>query len=248
MVHPVQFGSELISPTRNRETVMWLMAKRRKCIYYSEWKYWPSSPLLFLRSLYADFLQYLSGITKREYNSLGADSAHVIGHRLLVTGFSPRRWRVSKIVRPDNICVHRISSGLLIGSVTFLISSPLSSQLDPQGKDLGPELCMCYLRKHCDSFARKLRVKHVNICVSIMFLFYDPCTDNTQLNTDSDVPTFVAPYLIVWNVTNYIIKVTLYHIRNSPSAALCNSNETAVSPIRLVPLANKNVGLLFVAV
>jgi hypothetical protein len=40
------------------------------------------------RSVHADFLQYLSGVTKREYNSQRADSVHVTEHRLFVAGFS----------------------------------------------------------------------------------------------------------------------------------------------------------------
>jgi hypothetical protein len=34
-------GTELCSPGRNAETMMWVVAKRRKYIYFSEWKYWP---------------------------------------------------------------------------------------------------------------------------------------------------------------------------------------------------------------
>jgi hypothetical protein len=44
----LQFGSKLFSSRRNAETVKWVVAKRRKCIYYSEWKYSPSLPLLCL--------------------------------------------------------------------------------------------------------------------------------------------------------------------------------------------------------
>jgi hypothetical protein len=43
------------------------------------------------RSLHADFLQYLSDITKRKYNSRRADSVHVTEHRLFIAGFSPQR-------------------------------------------------------------------------------------------------------------------------------------------------------------
>lgn len=35
--------------------LMYVVAKRRKCVYCPKWKYWPSSPLL-LWSLHADFL------------------------------------------------------------------------------------------------------------------------------------------------------------------------------------------------
>jgi hypothetical protein len=50
---------QLKEPRRKAETVMWLVGKRRKLICSSEWKYWPSSPLL--RNLLAEFFDYLSG-------------------------------------------------------------------------------------------------------------------------------------------------------------------------------------------
>jgi hypothetical protein len=85
------------------------------------------------------FLSYLSGITKREYNSQRADPVDVIEHRLLVAGFSPRRRLVLNIFRTDNNCVYRISSGLLIGSVAFLFQllSPRTSS--SRAKEPGPE-------------------------------------------------------------------------------------------------------------
>jgi hypothetical protein len=112
---------------------MWVVVKRQKFIYYSEWKYWPSLPLHCLKNLHADFLLYFSGITKQEYNLLRSDPVHVIEHRLLVAGFSPWRWLVLNIFRADNSCIHQISHGLLIGSVTLLILAPLCPYLVPQG-------------------------------------------------------------------------------------------------------------------
>jgi hypothetical protein len=82
----------------------------------SEWKYWPSSPLLCLRSQHADFISCLSGIARRKYNSQTADSVHVTEHRLSVAGFSPRRRLALNIIRADNSSVHWISNG----SVAFL--------------------------------------------------------------------------------------------------------------------------------
>jgi hypothetical protein len=58
---------------------------------------------------------YLSGITKQECSSPRADPVRIAEHRLFVAGFSPQRH----IFRMDISCVHRISSGLLIGSVAF---------------------------------------------------------------------------------------------------------------------------------
>lgn len=95
--------------------------KRRKYVCYSEWKYWLSLPLLCLWNLYADFLKYLSGMKKSEYCSLRADPVYVTVHRLSVACFSLHRWLMSNIFRLDNSCV---SSGLLIGSVTFPYSTP----------------------------------------------------------------------------------------------------------------------------
>jgi hypothetical protein len=122
-------GTELCSPGRNEETMMWVVAKRRKYIYYSEWKYWPSSPFLCLQSLHADFFQYSSGITKQECNSPRADPVHITEHRLSVAGFSPQRH----IFRVDINCVHRISSVLLIDSVAFSHSTSSLSVPRPAG-------------------------------------------------------------------------------------------------------------------
>jgi hypothetical protein len=118
--------------------MMWVVAKRSKYIYYSEWKYWPSSPLLCLQSLHADFLKYLSGITKQECNSPRADPVHITKHRLSVAGFSPQRH----IFRVDISCVHRIGSGLLIGSVAFSfhLLSPRSSSR--RAAEFGTEQCI----------------------------------------------------------------------------------------------------------
>jgi hypothetical protein len=69
----------------------WWQREREGNIHCSECKHWPSLPLLRLWSLHADFLQYLSGITKWEYNSWRADSVHITEHRLFVACFSPQR-------------------------------------------------------------------------------------------------------------------------------------------------------------
>lgn len=119
LVKIVQFGFQLFSCSRNVETVMWVVAKRWRFMYCSHWKHSSSLSLLCLQSLHAKDLQYLSSITKWEYNSLRAGSVHTTEHRLLVTGFSLQRWLVSHILKVDNSCVHQVSSDLLIGSVAF---------------------------------------------------------------------------------------------------------------------------------
>jgi hypothetical protein len=43
-------------------------------------------------------------IIKQEYNSLRADSVHVTRYRLLVAGFSSRRWLVTNIFKSAIVC------------------------------------------------------------------------------------------------------------------------------------------------
>jgi hypothetical protein len=53
----VLFGSKLFGPRRNAKNFDVGGGKEKEIYYYyySEWKYWPSSPLLCLRNLYVYF-------------------------------------------------------------------------------------------------------------------------------------------------------------------------------------------------
>jgi hypothetical protein len=81
----------------------------------------------------ADFLEYLSSITRSKYNSQRADCVLVTEHRLLVAGTSPRRRLMSNIFGADNSCAHQISSGLLTGCRFSFFQLPLSPYLVQQG-------------------------------------------------------------------------------------------------------------------
>jgi hypothetical protein len=81
----------------------------------------------------------LSGITKQEYNLPKIDSAHPTEYRLLPSGFSPQTRLVSDIFRANNSCIHKLSNGLLICSVTFPYFPSSLHTLSRRAKELNPD-------------------------------------------------------------------------------------------------------------
>jgi hypothetical protein len=92
-----------------------------------------------------------------------ADPVHITEHRLSVAGFSPQRY----IFKVDISCVHRISSGLLIGSVAFTHSTsslPLPRPAGLQSSDPNStyiHICVCVYIYICMKFRHSIKCLHI---------------------------------------------------------------------------------------